>query len=215
MSAQKSGKKTSAAEAAAAKRKSQALIGAGAGVAVIAVLIGIFVAVRSADDEPVAAPAPASAATTPAPDAGAGDPGSAQPTPEAPARPGAVETPPALKTAPVVKAGTGALPKLKVTPLIVGTGPAVTKGQTITVNYSGVNYKTGKPFQSSWDSGQPFSTEIGVGRVIPGWDQGLVGVKVGSRVQLDIPTELAYGENPQGGAPAGDLRFVVDILAAQ
>jgi peptidylprolyl isomerase len=50
--------------------------------------------------------------------------------------------------------------------------------------------------------------------VIPGWDQGLVGIKVGSRVQLDIPPDLAYGANPEGGNPAGALRFVVDVLAA-
>jgi peptidylprolyl isomerase len=208
MSAQKSGKKTSAAQAAAAKRKSQALIGAGAGVAVIAVLIGIFVAVRSGADEPVAAPAPA--ATTPAADAGA-----AQPTPEAPAQPEGVPTPPALKVEPVVKGGTGAVPKLKVTPLITGTGPVVAQGQTIAVNYTGVTFKTGEQFDSSWKRGQPFVTEIGTGKVIPGWDQGLVGVKVGSRVQLDIPADLAYGATPQGGAPGGDLRFVVDILAAK
>ena len=67
---------------------------------------------------------------------------------------------------------------------------------------------------TSWKRGQTFDTQIGTGQVIPGWDQGLVGVKVGSRVQLDIPADLAYGETPEGGAPAGDLRFVVDILAA-
>ena len=61
----------------------------------------------------------------------------------------------------------------------------------------------------------PASFAIGVGQVIPGWDQGLVGVPVGSRVQLDIPAELAYGaDGPAQGKPAGPLRFVVDILGA-
>jgi peptidylprolyl isomerase len=58
----------------------------------------------------------------------------------------------------------------------------------------------------------PASFPIGTGNVIKGWDQGLVGVTVGSRVQLDIPADLAYGENPTDGRPGGPLRFVVDIL---
>jgi peptidylprolyl isomerase len=91
----------------------------------------------------------------------------------------------------------------------------VQKGQTITTNYVGVFFKDGKEFDSSWNAGQPASFPIGVGQVIPGWDQGLVGVTVGSRVQLDIPAELAYGTKPAGGRPAGPLRFVVDVLAAQ
>jgi peptidylprolyl isomerase len=122
---------------------------------------------------------------------------------------------PALGTEPTVTAGTGNLTKLVVTTLIQGTGPAVKAGQNITVNYIGVTYKDGKKFDASWDSGQPASFPIGEGSVIPGWDQGLVGVKVGSRVQLDIPASLAYGDQPANGAPAGPLRFVVDLLAAQ
>jgi peptidylprolyl isomerase len=200
---------TAAERTAAGKRRGQALIGAAAGVAVIAVLIGTFAWVQLSENEPAAAPA--AAATT-------GDPRPAEPVPTAapPAEdPAGLPTPPALKTEPVVKGGTGAVKKLTATQLIKGTGPAVAKGQTIAVNYTGVTYKTGKKFDSSWQRGQPFTTQIGVGSVIPGWDQGLVGVPVGSRVQLDIPAALAYGDKPQGGAPAGDLRFVVDILAAQ
>ncbi|GAB3947787.1 FKBP-type peptidyl-prolyl cis-trans isomerase [Micromonospora vulcania] len=116
---------------------------------------------------------------------------------------------------PTVAAGKGDLKKLVVTPLIKGKGPAVAKGQTITTNYVGVFFKDGKEFDSSWSAGQPASFPIGVGQVIPGWDQGLVGVTVGSRVQLDIPGDLAYGNDAQGGRPAGPLRFVVDVLAAQ
>ncbi len=55
---------------------------------------------------------------------------------------------------------------------------------------------------------------IGTGNLIKGWDEGLIGVPVGSRVQLDIPADMAYGEKPTGGRPAGDLRFVVDVLQA-
>jgi peptidylprolyl isomerase len=186
-----------------AKRRGQAYAGAFAGVAVVVVLVAVFIGIKVADDgKPDAQAAP----TQPAPTQPAEVPPPAQPTQPAPAQ---VEVPPALAQAPVVKGGSGTLSKLKVTTLIPGTGPAVQKGQTITANYVLVNYKTGEQLESSFDSGQPFSTPIGVGQVIPGWDQGVPGQKVGSRIQLDIPAALAYGPNP------GDLRFVVDILAAQ
>src|SRR5262249_8976041 len=122
---------------------------------------------------------------------------------------------PALATRPEVKAGTGTLSKLTVTPLIRGKGPAVKAWQTITVNYVGVSYKSGEEFDASWNRPERFSFRLGAGNVIPGWDRGLVGATVGSRVQLDIPADMAYGDNPQGGRPAGPLRFVVDVLAAQ
>ncbi len=124
-------------------------------------------------------------------------------------------TDPALKTKPAVSAGTGDLTALKVTTLIPGKGPAVQIDQHITVQYVGVTYKDGKEFDASWDHGQPFDFTVGQGKVIKGWDQGLVGVKVGSRVQLDIPADLAYGDNPGNGAPGGPLRFVVDVLSAK
>jgi len=82
------------------------------------------------------------------------------------------------------------------------------------VNYVGVSFKDGTEFDSSWKNSQALTTQIGVGSVIQGWDKGLVGVKVGSRVQLDIPSAQAYGDNPTGGRPGGALRFVVDVLAA-
>jgi peptidylprolyl isomerase len=121
---------------------------------------------------------------------------------------------PALSTKPTVAAGTGTLTELKVTTLIEGTGPVVQNGQTLSVNYVGVSYTDGKEFDASWTRNQPFSFKFGAGNVIKGWDQGLAGVKVGSRVQLDIPSSLAYGDNAGGGAPSGPLRFVVDVLSA-
>jgi peptidylprolyl isomerase len=121
---------------------------------------------------------------------------------------------PALSKKPVVTAGTGAVSKLTTKTLIQGTGAAVQSGQTINVNYVGVTYADGKEFESSWKSSKAFSFQAGTGNVIKGWDQGLVGVKVGSRVQLDIPADLAYGDKPSGGQPAGALRFVVDVLSA-
>jgi peptidylprolyl isomerase len=120
-----------------------------------------------------------------------------------------------LATKPVMTAGTGTLTALKVTTLIQGDGPAVKSGQTISANYIGIHYDTGAQFDSTWDNGpnDPLSFQIGVGKVIEGWDKGLVGVKVGSRVQLDIPQALAYAD-PVGNQPAGPLRFVIDVLAA-
>jgi peptidylprolyl isomerase len=117
-------------------------------------------------------------------------------------------------TRPSVGAGTGPLTELRVTTLVEGTGEPVRVGQTITCHYVGVFYATGEEFDSSWSRGQPASFEIGTGQVIAGWDQGLVGVRVGSRVQLDIPADLAYGD-AGNGRPAGPLRFVVDVLSAR
>ncbi|MBN1172170.1 MAG: FKBP-type peptidyl-prolyl cis-trans isomerase, partial [Micromonosporaceae bacterium] len=122
---------------------------------------------------------------------------------------------PALATKPEVTAGTGELTELKVTPLIEGKGATVTSGQQLSVQYVGVSYPTGEEFDSSWSGGEPFTFVVGEGQVITGWDQGLIGVRVGSRVQLDIPSALAYGDSTSNGAPAGPLRFVVDVLSAE
>lgn len=178
--------KIAAERAAAAKRRRQAILGALAGLAVVAVLIGVFMLVGNGKDDP-AEPAAA-------PSAGFD---------------------PALNSKPAATKGSGPLTKLTVTPLITGTGPATQAGQEITVNYVGVKYATGEEFDASWKRGEPFSFQLGGGNVIPGWDQGLVGVNVGSRVQLDIPADLAYGENPGGGRPGGPLRFIVDVLAVR
>jgi peptidylprolyl isomerase len=102
--------------------------------------------------------------------------------------------------------------------LVKGTGPAVTSGQVVTFQYTGVNYRTGQEFDSSWSKGSPFSTPIGTGQVIKGWDTGLVGKTVGSQVLLVVPPDQGYG--PQGGQESAGISatdtlvFVVDILAA-
>ncbi|MEV7730282.1 FKBP-type peptidyl-prolyl cis-trans isomerase [Streptomyces sp. NPDC087917] len=106
--------------------------------------------------------------------------------------------------------------------LIEGKGPEVKSGQTVTMQYSGAAWTpnqgkdAAKLFDSSWKSGQPFSTVIGQGQVIEGWDKGLVGKKVGSRVLLVIPPEQAYKDQAKGeDLPANStLVFVVDILGA-
>ncbi len=93
----------------------------------------------------------------------------------------------------------------------------VESGQDLTVHYTGVIYASGEQFDSSWDRGEPSSFPIGVGGVIAGWDEGLVGQTVGSQVLLVIPPEQGYGAdgNPDAGISGTDtLVFVVDILAA-
>lgn len=107
--------------------------------------------------------------------------------------------------------------ELVVQPLIVGEGPVVEEGQTITVHYSGVTWEDGEQFDSSWERGTPADFPIGTGAVIAGWDQALVGATVGSRLLLVIPPSLGYGEegSPDGGITGDDtLVFVIDILDA-
>ncbi|KUP97236.1 FKBP-type peptidyl-prolyl cis-trans isomerase [Thermobifida cellulosilytica] len=118
---------------------------------------------------------------------------------------------------------------LKAVTLIEGDGPEVTEGQQIVVQYTGVRWDDGKVFDSTWNTGlperaaaenedtdgDPLSFQIGVGGVIEGWDEGLVGQRVGSRVLLVIPEDKAYGkEAEERGQPAGTLVFVVDLLGA-
>ncbi|MGI8521946.1 MAG: FKBP-type peptidyl-prolyl cis-trans isomerase [Nocardioides sp.] len=97
-----------------------------------------------------------------------------------------------------------------------GTGPVVTKGQTIWARYLGQVYGAKKPFDENY-SKDPISSRIGVGAVVKGWDQVLVGKKVGSRVLMALPPKLGYGKagNSQAGVKGTDtLYFVVEILAA-
>jgi len=112
------------------------------------------------------------------------------------------------------KAPKQASDKLQVYTVIKGNGPKVTKGGSTVMDYLGQVYGSDKPFQDTYSS-TPFSTKIGEGAVIKGWDEGLVGVPVGSRVVLVIPSDMAYGEQAQGDIPANaDLVFIVDVLAA-
>ncbi len=99
------------------------------------------------------------------------------------------------------------------TDLTVGTGPAAVVGDTVVVRYVGVRSATGQEFDSNYD-GQAFSVLLGAGKVIPGWEQGLVGVQQGGRRQLDIPADLAYGANPPTPdiEPNEVLVFVVDMV---
>jgi peptidylprolyl isomerase len=93
-----------------------------------------------------------------------------------------------------------------------GTGPKATAGQTVDMQYTGVLFKDGTKFDASWDRGQPFSFSLGAGMVIPGWDQGIVGMQKGGRRLLVIPPDLAYGASGSGPiGPNEPLVFVVDL----
>ena len=122
------------------------------------------------------------------------------------------------KGKPAITLPAGAPPSaLVVQPLIVGTGPPVTSGQSLTVHYTGIIWPGGKQFDSSWDRGTPADFAIGQGSVITGWDEGLVGQTVGSQVLLVIPPDKGYGAegNTAAGIAGTDtLVFVVDILDA-
>jgi peptidylprolyl isomerase len=132
------------------------------------------------------------------------------------AAPTTAESGSAEKTKPKVTVPKGAPPKkLEIDELEKGTGAEAKAGDEVTVQYVGVNYKNGKEFDASWDRGEPFTFQLGAGMVIPGWDQGVEGMKVGGRRELIIPPELAYG--PEGSPPAigpnETLIFVIDLLA--
>ena len=106
--------------------------------------------------------------------------------------------------------------ELVIQPLIVGTGPVVTEGQSVTMQYTGMVWATGKVFDTSWDSG-PVDFTVASGQLIAGFHDGVVGQTVGSRVLIVIPPEQGYGTqgNSQAGISGTDtLVFVVDILAA-
>jgi peptidylprolyl isomerase len=117
-------------------------------------------------------------------------------------------------TAPTVTVPSGPPPThLESADLIRGTGTTATDGNTVTVQYVLATYSTGKVIQSSWTS-QPFSFILGQGQVIPGWDKGVVGMKVGGRRELIIPPADGYGaQSPGSGIAANDtLVFVIDLL---
>lgn len=98
--------------------------------------------------------------------------------------------------------------------IVTGDGPTAGAGDQLTVQYVGVDYETGEQFDASWDTGQPFEFQLGGGNVIPGWDEGIEGMKVGGRRQLTIPPDLAYGANgsPPDIGPDATLVFVIDLL---
>jgi FKBP-type peptidyl-prolyl cis-trans isomerase len=122
-----------------------------------------------------------------------------------------------LATKPAVAAGKGPAPaKLVSKDLVVGTGAEAKNGSTVYVNYVGGLWKNGKEFDSSWKRNEPFTFTIGGGQVIKGWDKGVVGMKVGGRRELQIPSEEGYGKlgSPPSIPKNEALIFVIDLLKA-
>ena len=202
--AAKEHRRIAAEKRARARRRSQIMLAALAGLAVLGIVVTVFLLVRGGGDGTDSL-----------------DPGTRvvrRPDPRRherrlPAAAGGRGR--GLATKPDVKAGTGDITQLNVTTLIAGTGPAAASGKTVDVNYVGVTYKDGKEFDTSWDDKQTYPVTLGSGGVIQGWDLGLLNAKEGSRVQLDIPANLAYGEKAPAGYPSGDLRFVIDVLSVK
>ena len=110
--------------------------------------------------------------------------------------------------------------QLKIIDVKVGSGAVAKAGEQVTVHYTGWLYEhgtKGKKFDSSVDRGQPFDFALGAGNVIPGWDKGVAGMKVGGKRTLIIPPELGYGARGAGGAipPNATLMFDVELLGVQ
>jgi peptidylprolyl isomerase len=99
--------------------------------------------------------------------------------------------------------------------LVVGDGEEAVPGTKVSVHYVGVAFSNGEEFDASWNRGRPFTFKLGKGQVIPGWDAGVRGMRVGGRRKLTIPSAMAYGARGAGGVikPHEPLVFVVDLLA--
>ncbi len=104
--------------------------------------------------------------------------------------------------------------ELLVEDIVVGSGAEAGPGSKVAVHYVGVSFSTGEEFDASWNRGAPFQFTVGRGQVIPGWDAGVAGMKVGGRRKLTIPSAMAYGARGAGGVikPHEPLVFVVDLL---
>lgn len=102
---------------------------------------------------------------------------------------------------------------LEIVDLIVGTGAVAVNGDTVTVNYVGT-LTNGTKFDSTYDRNQPYTFRLGAGQVIAGFDQGVVGMRVGGKRRLTIPPSLGYGIQPQGPIPGNStLIFEVELVS--
>ena len=120
-----------------------------------------------------------------------------------------------MEEAPKVEIPVGEAPpeQLIIEDLVVGDGPDAVSGRPVEVHYVGHAWSDGSKFDASWDRGESFGFRLGSGQVIPGWDQGVVGMRLGGRRRLTIPPDLAYGSTGAGGVigPDETLVFVVDL----
>jgi len=119
---------------------------------------------------------------------------------------------PAQKPTPTKIMDTTGTKDLKIEDIRVGSGAEVKSGDTVVINYLGT-LTNGTKFDSSYDRGEPFETQIGTGQVIKGWDLGVVGMKVGGKRKLTIPPSLGYGDQATGPIPANStLIFEVELV---
>jgi len=162
----------------------------------------------------------------------------AQPSAAAPAETSTQETPPAatqageggsgrdtvagistdLSSKPEIPRPEGDPPRrLRSRDIVEGDGATARAGDNVTVQYVGVNFSDGQQFDASWDAGQPFTFTLGAGQVIPGWDEGVAGMRVGGRRLLTIPPDLAYGAegSPPAIGPDETLVFAIDLVDVQ
>jgi peptidylprolyl isomerase len=107
--------------------------------------------------------------------------------------------------------------QLELEDIVGGEGEEAEAGKTVEVHYVGVSWSTGQQFDASWDRGSTFKFGLGRGQVIPGWDQGVAGMKVGGRRRITIPPMLGYGKRGAGGVigPDETLVFVVDLIGVR
>ncbi|CAN5121296.1 FKBP-type peptidyl-prolyl cis-trans isomerase [soil metagenome] len=105
--------------------------------------------------------------------------------------------------------------ELSIDDITIGDGDEANKGAKVSVHYVGVAFSSGEEFDASWDRGQAFEFKLGKGQVIPGWDLGVQGMRVGGRRKLTIPSAMAYGARGAGGVikPHEPLVFVIDLLS--
>lgn len=152
------------------------------------------------------------ASAAPAPSTGGAAGASCAPAPAGPTK---VTGTTDLSKEPEIKLPDGPPPcNLVIGDIVEGTGAAAKTGDRLTMKYVGVLYATGKQFDASWDRGQDFPFTLGAGEVIPGWDKGMVGMKVGGRRELILPPDMAYGNQGAGAdiPPGATLIFVVDLV---
>jgi peptidylprolyl isomerase len=119
-----------------------------------------------------------------------------------------------LKEKPAIAQPSGDPPtELQKEDVVKGKGATAKAGDNVTVQYVGVNFSNGAEFDASWNRGEPFEFTLGAGQVIPGWDEGVAGMKEGGRRKLVIPPDMGYGEqgSPPTIPPNETLVFVVDL----
>ncbi|MFW5417113.1 FKBP-type peptidyl-prolyl cis-trans isomerase [Nocardiopsis sp. CNT-189] len=104
--------------------------------------------------------------------------------------------------------------ELQVEDITIGEGAQAVHRSRLAMHYVGVAHSSGEEFDASWNRGEPLRFQLGVGQVIPGWDQGVLGMRVGGRRRLVIPPHLAYGDRGAGGVikPGETLVFVIDLV---